>query len=81
MKNSDLVRIIKDLFYKAEQAPSYGAASYCLDIAVSFFEEFSDNIESEERYEILLIWKDVVIKINNLWGRIYDWKIFNWGVG
>ena len=36
MKNSDLVRIIKDLFYKAEQAPSSGTASYCLDIAVSF---------------------------------------------
>lgn len=63
MKNSDLVRIIKDLFYKAEQAPSSGTASYCLDIAVSFFEEFSDNIESEERYEILLIWKRVLFKL------------------
>ena len=63
MKNSDLVRIIKDLFYKAEQAPSYGAASYCLEIAVSFFEEFSDNIQSKERYEILLIWKRVLFKL------------------
>ena len=63
MKNSDLVRIIKELFYKAEQAPSYGAASYCLDIAVSFFEEFSDNIQSKERYEILLIWKRVLFKL------------------
>lgn len=62
MENSDLVRIIKDLFYKAEQAPSYGAALYCLDIAVSFFEEFSDNIQSKERYEILLIWKRVLFK-------------------
>ena len=66
MKNSDLFRVIEKVFYKVEHAPCREAATYCLDVATTLFEEFSDNLEFEERYEILLIWKDVVLKINNL---------------
>ena len=66
MKNSDLFRVIEKVFYKVEQAPCREAATYCLDVATTLFEEFSDNLEFEERYEILLIWKRAVLKINKL---------------
>lgn len=58
--------IIKYLFYKVEQAPCREAATYCLDIAKSLFEEFSDNFEFDEKDEILQIWKRAVLKINHL---------------
>ena len=66
MKDRDIFRIIRGMFYTAERASSFETASYCLDMAKSAFEEFSENLEDSEKLEIIQIWKNVVIKINKL---------------
>lgn len=66
IKDRDIFRIIKGMFYAAEKSPSFETASYCVDMAKNAFEEFFENLEDSEKLEILQIWKNVVIKISRL---------------